>query len=31
MGIRAINPGEAEVVHRIYRAYAHGEAPRAIA
>ena len=31
MGIRAINPGEAEVVRRIYRAYAHGEAPRAIA
>jgi site-specific DNA recombinase len=31
MGIRAINPGEAEVVRRIYRAYGHGEAPRAIA
>ena len=31
VGIRAINPQEAEVVRRIYRAYAHGEAPRSIA
>jgi hypothetical protein len=31
VGIRAIDPSEAEVVRRIYRAYAHGEAPRAIA
>ena len=31
VGIRAINPLEAEIVHRIYRAYALGEAPRSIA
>ena len=31
VGIRAINPLEAEVVRRIYRAYALGEAPRSIA
>jgi hypothetical protein len=31
VGMRAVNPSEAEVVRRIYRAYALGEAPRAIA
>ena len=30
-GIRAINQQEAEIVRRIHRAYAHGEAPRSIA
>jgi len=31
VGIRAVNPHEAEIVCRIYRAYALGEAPRSIA
>jgi site-specific DNA recombinase len=31
IGIRSINLQQAEVIHRIYRAYAHGEAPRSIA
>ena len=30
-GIRAVNPRQAEIVLRIYRAYADGEAPRSIA
>ena len=31
VGMRAVNPSQAEVVRRIYRVYALGEAPRAIA
>ena len=30
-GVREINPREAEIVRRIYRAYADGDAPRSIA
>ena len=30
-GARAIDPGEAEVVRRIFRAFAAGQSPRAIA